>query len=58
MMSERVDMQMAPDSEMKRSRSGTSRAIATEKKNLKGLIGGPRFFLRIVHCCGFNDNVY
>jgi hypothetical protein len=31
-ISERVDMQMAPDSEMNRSRSGTSKAIATERK--------------------------
>ena len=40
-MSERVDMQIAPDNEMKRSRSGTSKAIATETKNYEGITDFP-----------------
>ena len=39
-MRDKVDMQIAPDREMNRSKSGTNRAMATAKKktNLSGVV--------------------
>ena len=48
-MSDKVDIQIAPDNEMKRSKSGTSKAVPSLKKNLILVpihLRFARFFLR------------